>query len=155
MQEQHKTFLMNSRQGIATLPTIMALTILILAIGIGITTLSFTEIFISAGQNQSTRAYLFAEAGAKDALERIVRDKKYNCPTTDCYSIDFATSGCATAAGCAKVSVSDGVGSVADPKIIISKGQAGSSFRTVEVDVNFDSSLYGEITTTTWKEITN
>ena len=145
----------NSQKGVATLPTIIALAILILAIGVGITALSFSEIFITAGQNNALKALDYAEAGAKDALMRIARNKNYDCVIVNCYSVDFISNGCADSSGCAKVSVSSGDGSLSDPKVITSKGQVNGNIRQIQVDVFYDVLLSGEIATTTWKEITD
>lgn len=142
-------------QGVATLPTVIMITMIILAIGIGITSLSLTEVFISAGQNQSSIALSYAETGAKDALIKIARNKKYECVATDCYSIPFTTSGCVDNTACAKVSVSAGSGAAGDPKIIISTGRVKSNTKKLQVDVFFDPSLDGEIATTTWKELSD
>ena len=67
----------NQQSGVASLPTIIPLTVIILAIGIGITSLALTESLISAGQKQSSQALFYAEAGARDALIKIARNKKY------------------------------------------------------------------------------
>ncbi len=147
----------NSRQkGAAALPAILSIALLILVVGIGLTALGFSEALISAGQNKSSKALYYAEAGARDALMRVARNKNYNCPTTDCYSIAFEANGCADNdnSACARVSVSSGSGAGGSPKIIISKGQTSSNIRKIQIDVYFDSpSLNGEIATTTWKEI--
>lgn len=142
---------LNSAKGVASLPTILALTILILAIGIGVTSISFTESFISAGQNQSLKAFIYAEDGAGDALEKIARNKNYS----GSYTIDFVSNGCSDNEGCASITVTSGAGSTADPKIITSNGRVKSNVRKIQVDVVFDASLNGEISSTTWREITN
>lgn len=144
-----------SRRGIATLPTIIGLTILIVIVGIAITSLSLTETFIAAGQKQSSLALVYAETGARDALERLARNKNYSCSVPDCYAIDFVASGCSTNDGCARVSISSTTGSLADPKYVTSTGQVGSNIRKISVGVIYDISLNGEIATTTWQEITN
>lgn len=144
-------FVLNSAKGAASLPTILALAILILAIGIGVTSISFTESLISAGQSQSLKAFVYAEAGAGDALEKIARNKNYSGN----YNIDFVSGGCSNNEGCAAITVTSGIGSSADPKIITSSGRVKSNVRKIQVDVVFDSSLNGEISTTTWREITN
>lgn len=141
------------QKGVATLPTIFAFIILIVALTVGLTALSLSDSFIQLGAYHSSRALNYAEAGARDALVRIVRNKNYACPAADCYSIDFVSNGCAANEGCAKISVSSGVGSSVNPKVIISKGQAESSVRRIQVDVIFDDSLNGKIATTTWKEL--
>lgn len=142
-------------RGVATLPTIIMITMIILAIGIGITSLSLTEVFISAGQNQSSIALSYAETGIRDALIKIARNKNYNCVAADCYSIPFTTNGCIDNNACAKVSVSTGIGTELDPKIIISKGQAKNNTKRIQVNIIFDPSSNGEIATTTWQELSN
>ena len=142
-------------RGVASLPIVLVFGILIVAIGIGITALSFTEGVIAQGGYQSTRALLYAEGGARDALVRIARNKNYACATTDCYSLDFAAAGCSSGNACARVSVSAGVGSIADPKVVTSKGQVGLNTRMLQVQVVFDVAQDGQIATTTWQELTN
>ena len=145
-----------SPRGIASLPTVLVLGIVILAISISIATVSFSESFISQGSAQSSKAIFYAEAGARDALVKIARNKNYTCASADCYSLPFVTSGCgASLDGCAKVSVSSGVGTVGDPKIITSKGLMSASSRTVNVSVILDTSGDGAIATTTWSENIN
>ena len=137
-------------RGVATLPTVMLLGIMALVVAVGITTLSFSELLISQGGSQSSRALFYAEAGARDALIRIARNKNYTCVSEDCYSIDFSTNGCGSLSDCAKVSVSAG-----DHKIITSKGIMKASTRTIQVSVSMDSN--GQIATSTtqtvWSEI--
>lgn len=145
------------KQGIISLPVIFAFIILIIAVGIGMTAISLSESFISAGEREAGKALLYAEAGARDALVRVARNKNYICATADCYSIPFATNGCTNNDACVKISVSAGVGSSADQKIITSKGQSKSSVRTIEVRVQYDDALEGQIATSTtvWHEISD
>lgn len=144
-----------SHRGVATLPTVMVLGVLALAVAIGITAVSLTESFISQGSAQSARALFYAEAGARDALVKIARNKKYECPATDCYAIDFETNGCTLGTACAKVSVSAGTGAAGNPKIVTSKGIMNASTRTLEVRVTYDASNHGEIENAVWNELTN
>ena len=147
--------MISSPRGIATLPTVIVLGIVILAVVVSITSVSLSESFISQGGSRSSQALFFAEAGARDALVKIARNKNYTCTATDCYTIDFATNGCANLNGCAKVSVSAGVGTVGDPKIVTSKGVMQLSARTINVNVILDTNGNGEIATTTWSENIN
>jgi len=148
-------------KGIAALPTVIVIGVMALAVVVSITSISLNELYISQGQSQSSSAFFYADSGARDALLRIARKKNYVCSTTDCYTIDFVTNGCANATDCAKVSVSSGLGTTADPKIITSKGIMGSSSRTLQINVILDSGTTtaslqnGEITSTTWTELTN
>lgn len=142
-------------RGIATLPIVLALGILILATIIGISAMTFSEGFVAQGNTLSAKARAYAEAGARDALVRIARQKTYFCDTpalpTGCYSIDMTTNGCSTNDGCARVTVS----SATAPKVILSEGRASNYTRRVQVSVTFDGSGNGEITSTSWQEINN
>lgn len=143
--------------GFATLPTVMVLGVMSLAVAVGITAVSLTESFISQGSIQSNKALFYAEAGARDALIRIARNKSYVCSTTDCYTIDFSANGCTLGNDCAKMTVSAGTGATGDPKIITAKGVMRSSTRTLQVNVILDGGTVndGAITSVTWNEVTN
>lgn len=147
--------------GIATLPTVMVLGIMALAVAVGITAIAFSESFISQGSSHSSRSLFYAEAGARDALIKIARNRGYTCTPTDCYSIDFTTNGCSLGNDCAKVSVSAGTGETGNPKTITSKGSMKASSRTLQVSVILDSGTsvaadqLGVITGATWSEATN
>ena len=141
----------NFSSGVASLPTIGALAILILAVGVGLTALSLTESYVSAGQKQSAEAFFYAEAGARDALQKIARNKNYNCPipSAGCYAIDFISNGCSANLACAKITVS----SEKNPKVIISEGRSKSSIRKIRVEITFDPSDRGEMQDIVWTEI--
>ncbi len=100
----------NTQRGIATMPIVLALGILIVVVALSVTALSSAETFTTHGAYQSEKALLYAETGVRDALVRMARNKNYSCTTTDCYSIDIEPNGCATLRACAKVSVSSGSG---------------------------------------------
>lgn len=148
----------HTKHGLATLPTVIILSAMALVVVVGITTVSLTESFISQGATQSAKALLYAEGGARDALTKIARKKDYTCSSSDCYTIDFVSGGCAGALdGCAKVSVSAAAGTTAAPKIITSKGVVKDNTRTLQVSVVLDSGTAadGKITSTSWSEVTN
>jgi Tfp pilus assembly protein PilX len=147
-------------KGIATLPIVIVLGMMVLAVVVSITSTSFNGLMISQGQSQSSNALFYAESGARDALTRIARDKNYTCSATDCYSLDFITNGCMNGTDCAKVSISNGIGTTADPKIITSKGIMKNSTRVMQVSVTLDGGTIdttlqnGEITSAVWTELT-
>lgn len=157
----HRHFRLSTQsRGVATLPTVILLGVLALAVAVGVTTLSFTELFISQGSAQSSRALFYAEAAARDALIKIARNKNYTCSGSApdyCYTIDFSTNGCSLVNDCAKVAVSTGTGATGNPKIITSKGTMKSSTRTLQVSVVLDGGTVGngEITSAVWSEVTN
>lgn len=144
-----------SSGGVATLPTVIVLGIMTLAVAVGIMAVSLSESFISQGGAQSSRALFYAESGARDALVKIARNKNYTCATTDCYTIDFSANGCSSENDCAKVMVSAGAGTTIDPKIITSKGIMKASRRVLQVSVIFDTQGYGEIVSAIWTELIN
>lgn len=149
----------SNNRGVAMLPTVMILGVMSLAVTLGITAVSLTESFISQGSTQSSRALFYAEAGARDALVKIARKKNYSCTAEDCYSIDFSANGCSLGNDCARVTVSAGVGTTSDPKIITSKGIMKSSTRTLQINVVLDNGTnvpgnqHGLITSAVWTEI--
>lgn len=150
-----KFHILNADRGAASLPSIIAVGLLILVIGVSITAISLSESFVSLGSSQSATALSYAELGAKDALIRIVRNKNYS----GSYTINMVANGCTTGDGCATVTVSTDNGSQATPKLVDSTGQMKTSTRKVRVSVQYiqyGGSVYsGEIATSTWQEITN
>ena len=144
---------LSALEGAATLPTVLALTILIAALAAGLAAMTVADSLISQGAWQSSKALFYAEAGAKDALIRIARDKKYTCdtPSSGCYQIEFATNGCFANEGCAKITVS----AATSPKVIVSEGRVKNNIRKVQASVTFDGSANGQIHSVSWQELTN
>lgn len=139
-----------SKRGVATLPTVMVIGIIALAVAVGVTAVALTESFISQGGIQSNKALFYAEAGARDALIRVARDKTF---ATTSYTIDFTTnaSGCSGLwNGCATIAVGSG-----SPKIATSTGTSGVSTRTLVVSISQDPDGAIATSTTTWSEATN
>lgn len=147
----------NRKSGATTLPAVILLAAVSLVVAVSITTMAFTESFVSQSSAQSSQALLYAESGARDALIKIARNKNFTCSTTDCYSIDFSANGCALSEDCAKISVSAGTGATGVPKIITSKGTMRSSTRTIQVLVTLDSGSAsdGVISNAVWSEVVN
>ncbi len=143
-------------RGFANLPVLLALTALLMVIGTAIAALTINELFDTQDVRYSREAIRYAESGAKDALLKVTRNKTYSCASGPLcpYTIEFVEDGCgAPKTGCATVSVSSGVGSAVDPKIITSTGLSGEAIRKVQVTVIFDASLNGEITSAVWTEV--
>jgi len=129
--------------GMATLPTVVALTILLLIFGVLINSISNIENFSTNNLSDSDKALFFAQAGAKDALEKIVRNKNY----IGNYNVAMSSDGCSAAlSGCVKVAV----GSSEGLKIIDSEGQVNSLIRRVKITVSMDSN--GLVTGYNWQE---
>jgi Tfp pilus assembly protein PilV len=138
------------RRGVATLPTVMVMGVMALAVAVGITASALSE---SQGSGQSSRALFYAESGARDALVRIARNKNFSTTT---YPIYFGTNVTSCVSGdsdCANISVSSGNGTTT-AKIATSTGIMKASQRTIVVNVWFADDN-GAIATTTWSEVTN
>lgn len=121
-----------SREGVATIPLVLALIIFIMAISAVVSVTSFNEATISKDFLTSAQALGYAKAGAHDALIKIARSGSY---TSAGYNIDFVANGCADNTGCATVTVT----SATSPKTIVSQGRVNNNIRKVQVVVTLDS----------------
>lgn len=132
------------KPGIASIPTVMVLMALILSAGIVISSISISDNLSVAQSNNSDKALNYAQLGAKDALERIVRNKDY----TGSYNLELVSGGCLNSySGCVIVNVN----SASAPKIITSEGQMGEVKRKIQVSVDLDAN--GLITNYFWQEL--
>ncbi len=133
-----------NQSGIASIPTILVLMALIISVGALIATISISDNISVNDTNNSGRALNYAQLGAKDALERIARNKDYS----GSYSIEIVSGGCSGIfSGCASVNVSSGLA----PKIINIEGRKEDIKRKIQVDVNLDEN--GLILNYDWKEL--
>ena len=137
-----------NNNGLASLPTVIALAALILTVGVSVGAVAFSENLAALKASQSPRALFFAESGAQDALQKIVRNKNF---TTSTYQIEFATNGCTNYDGCAIISV----GATANGRSVTSTGQYKTSIRKINVQITWDADSHGEISSQTWREVTN
>ena len=135
-------------RGIATLPTVMVLGIMALAVAVAITAVALSDSLVSQGSGQSSRALFYAEAGARDALIKIARNKNFT--TSPSYTIDFSTNGCSLGNDCATVTVTG-----TNPKTVTSVGGMKASSRTMQVVVTLDAGGNGEIINADWSEVVN
>ena len=146
------TVLHTASRGVATLPTVMVMGVMALAVAVGITAVALNESFISQGSGQSARALFYAEAGARDALLKIARNKNY---ATSSYPIYFSAdlTACTTGNnGCALVSVAT---TTTTTSIATSTGYMKAAQRTVVVGITLAPDDYGAIASTTWSEPVN
>jgi Tfp pilus assembly protein PilX len=148
----------SNSDGVASLTTILVIVLLILIVAISITALSLNESSSSYNQSNTVAAQEYAEAGARDALQKLAVNYTYSAPTSTPYTIPFVSNGCGTPpAGCATVSVLNGpgyTGSTSTPIVINSTGAVANNSIEVQVNVILDQpNEYGQIATTTWQEI--
>jgi len=136
-------------KGMATLPTVIVIGIMVLAVVVSITSISLNELFISQGQANSATALFYAEAGARDALIKIARNKNYTCSDPSSCYLEFATNGYSNGTDYSQVLVSGD----SSTKVIASKGVMKLISRNIQVVVSLDTN--GKISNTTWTESTN
>jgi len=145
------------QRGATALLSIVFLALLALGVGIGILGVSSGENFASSNARKSDRALLYAEAGVREALVRITRNKAYSCASpalpAGCFSLEFVPNGCANNKGCVRVTVDAGTGASGDLKTVRAQGRVDDIYRTLQAEVEYDTALRGEISTTTWTEL--
>ncbi len=135
-------------EGVIALPAIILMSGLILIAGLGIASSSFLENAMSYDDADSQKALAAAEAGARDAFLRLVKNKLCNqggTPPCLAYALSFTDT---TATSTAAITVT-GV----NPKTILSTGSVNGKIRVVQVVVAFDSN--NKATQTSWREITD
>ena len=128
-----------SQSGVMALPSIIVISLLILIAGIGIASSGFFENMMSYGDVNSKKSLVYAEAGAEDAFERLVKNKNCSCSS---YTLNFDN-------GSAAIAVSGDASS----KTIVSEGAVSDKKRKVQVVVSFDAN--DKATQISWQEITN
>jgi len=130
--------------GVASIPTVLVLLALIIAAGVLISSISLSDSVSVSDTNNSDKALNYAQLGAKDALERIARNKDY----VGTYTMDIVSGGCSDPyAACATVVVATG----SSPKTVNVEGRTKDIKRRIQVNVNLDSN--GLITSYTWQEL--
>jgi len=133
-----------NQPGIASIPTVIVLLVLIISVGVLISSISMSDVVSVSDTNNSGKALNYAQLGAKDALERIARNKDY----TGSYTMEIVSGGCSDPySGCATVTVASG----SAPKIINVEGRNKDIKRRIQVNVTLDSD--GLITSYNWQEL--
>ncbi|MFA5000350.1 MAG: hypothetical protein WC545_03250 [Patescibacteria group bacterium] len=117
--------------GLASLPTVLVLIALIISVGVFVSAVSVSDNLSVSGAGASDRALNYARSGARDALERIARNKDY----VGDYDIAAVPDGCLEPfSGCVSVSVAAG-----NPKMISAAGRAGDFIRKIQVAATLDA----------------
>jgi hypothetical protein len=129
------------QKGVAALPAIIVIAMVILLVGVGISSTGFIENLSSYGELENKKALAAAEAGAADGFERLVRNRSCggSCPNN--YTIVVGDAD-------ADVVISD---DTASTKKIISTGRVGFKRVKIQVIVSFDAN--GKATQDSWQEI--
>lgn len=133
-----------NQSGVASIPTVLVLMALIISASVLIASISTSDNISVSDTNNSGRALNYAQLGAKDALERITRNKDYS----GAYVIEIVSGGCSGIySGCSSINV----GSGSSPKVISVEGRKEDIQRKIQVDVNLDDN--GLILNYDWQEL--
>ena len=126
-----------SQKGIVALPAIITLSVIILTIGLAMSFSSFTQNNISSNKYKSELTYRIAEAGIKDAIVKITRNKNYDTAFTLLVNN-----------GVANISFDI---SVPDQTKITSVGTFNDNTKTIETIL--DITKNGKVTISSWTEL--
>ncbi len=134
-----------SRQkGAMALGSILALSAILLAIGLAMAFSGFIQGDIVFNQDKASSAFYIAEAGVKDAMQKIARNKDYNYASP---GYNLIVDG-----GTATVIVNKDI-PVGGKTEIISTGVVGNN--TKKVREVLDVGVNGDVTVDTWAEMAN
>ena len=146
-----------AQKGVALLATTLIIVLLMLTMGLSMVSLGLFDGFIAESQRESQEAYFAAQAGVKDALIKIARDKEFSSAG---YFIPSDPSDCAlnSSSVCTRVIVEKDTASSCSQTIsanqdcIIATGTLTAKTRTVETILNVNNSN-GKITIVSQREI--
>lgn len=132
-------------KGAMALSSILALSLILLAVGLAMALSGFVQDNIVYNQGKAAVAFYIAEAGAKDAMQKVVRNKSYE--NASGYVL-VLTNGSAT------VVVNKNT-PIVNQTEILSTGVAGSNTKKIRVILNTDTDNdgNGKISVFSWKEV--
>ena len=137
-----QSYKLKANNGVAALPTIIIVAMIILLASIGAASSGFVENLISYSELESKKALFAAEAGAKDAFKRIGRNKDCNIGgSSTCASYSIAV-GDATST----ITVSG-----TNNKTILSSGQVGNIEVRIQVEAYLDQN--NKLIQSSWKQL--
>lgn len=133
------------KTGLAALPTVVVIAIIVLVAGIGVLGTGMVENALTFGEKESREALYAAEAGAHDATLRVLRNKDCNnggAPSCSSYTL---------AVGEASANIT--VAGATSPKTIVSTGTRQNKTRQIRITAEIDAN--NKVTITSWVEVVN
>lgn len=137
----------NREDGVAALPVLILITLIILLVGIAISGVGFIEGALVLSQDQSREAYYISELGIHDALIKLARDKDF---TSSGYCL-ISSSGACPPNGDRYANI---VISGTTAKTITSTGYVKNKQRKIQVTTQDIQVNDGQILITNWQEQT-
>jgi len=136
------------KSGVASIPLVMGLLILIISVGVFISSISLSDSLSSSNQQKSSLALEYAETGAQDALMRISRMPCNSCLGN--FQLEMVSGGCTgSIMGCAIATYTPATLPTSSEIIVTSEGRINDISRKVQVNVILSSE--GKLATSTWK----
>ena len=128
------------QRGAMALGSILALSAILLAIGLALAFSGFIQGDIVFNQDKANNAFYIADAGVKDAMQKIARNKNF---ASTGYDLIFTGDSKATVV----------VSLVGGKTEIISTGVVGNNTKKVKAVVNVG--VNGDVTPDSWEEMAN
>lgn len=141
MYKKNKKYL--GEKGAMALSSILALSLILLALGLAMAFSGFIQNDIAYNQDKAAIAFYLAEAGAKDAMQKVVRNKNFSSTG---YVINLTD-------GSANVVINKDV-PLAERTEILSTGVVGANTKKVRVVLNTDANSdgNGKVSISSWEE---
>jgi uncharacterized protein (UPF0333 family) len=132
------------QKGAMALSSILVLAMILLAVGLAMASSSFIQSSIVSNQNKSISALYIAEAGAKDAMQKLTRNKNYS---NTGYNLAIGN-------GSAGIVVSKDTPSSGQTEIL-STGVVGGNTKKIKVILNTDAAGdgSGKVAIISWEEV--
>lgn len=139
-----------NEKGAMALSSVLALSLILLALGLAMAYSGFIQSDITYNQDKAAIAFYVAEAGAKDAMQKVVRNKNYNNAG---YILAFE-NGSANISACHNNDIVACSGISLQQTEILSTGLAGANTKKVRVVLNTDANSdgSGKVTIESWEE---
>lgn len=136
------------KSGVASIPLVMGLLILIISVGLFISSISLSDSLSSSDKEKSNIALEYAKIGVHEALIRISRAPCNQCSNN--FQLEMVSGGCTgNNLGCVNVSYVPATLPTSSEIIIDADAEINTIVRRIRVNVNFDT--YGKLISYTWQ----
>lgn len=142
IKEQNK----KSEKGAAALVSVLAILMILLSLGLAIAFSGYVQSDIAANQNRKARAFYAAEAGIKDATQKIARNKNYSSAG---YNLQVENSNVYVIVNILSYPSQLTPGQTQ----IISSGKSENNAKKTAAIVDVD--INGKVTVNNWEELSN
>lgn len=135
-----------SEKGAAALVSILAILMILLSLGMAMAFSEYIQSDTVTNQNRAARAFYAAEAGIKDATQKITRNKNYDSAG---YNLQVENNSAYIIVSI----LSSPTQSAPGQTQITSAGKSENNTKKIEATVDVD--INGKVTFNNWKELSN